>query len=107
MNFFISDAYAQAAEQGDPLISMLPLVVLFVVFYFLLIRPQMKRQKAHKKLVAAIAKGDEAVTSSGMAGKVMEVGENFLDLEVADNTVIKVRREAIESILPKGSLKTM
>ena len=107
MSFFISDAYAQTAEQGDPLISMLPLVVLFIVFYFLLIRPQMKRQKEHKKMVSAIAKGDEAVTSGGMAGKVLEVGENFLDLEIAEDTVVKVRREAIESILPKGSLKTM
>lgn len=110
MSFLISDAVAQtgaAAAQPDPLMQMLPLLVLGVVFYFLLIRPQMKRAKEHKQLVAALSKGDEAITNGGLLGKITEVGENFLELELAKDVRVKVQREAISTILPKGSMKNM
>lgn len=107
----ISDAVAQAADtaQQQPglLESLLPLIVLLVVFYFLLIRPQMKRQKEHRNMVSNLQKGDEAVTNGGLAGKVIKVGENYLDFEIAEGTVVKVSRESVNNILPKGSLKTM
>ena len=78
-----------------------------VVFYFLLIRPQSKRQKEHKRMVEALAKGDEVVTMGGIAGRIAELGDNFLTVEVADGVQIKVRRAAVESVLPKGSLKDL
>lgn len=110
MSFFISDAYAQAAggaQQPGLLEALLPFVVLFVVFYFLLIRPQSKRAKEHKKMVEALSKGDEVVTQGGVVGKVVEVGENFLVVEVADNVQIKVQRQMVASLLPKGTMKSI
>jgi preprotein translocase subunit YajC len=111
MSFFISDALAEAPAAGaagaDPLISLLPLVLFAVVFYFLLIRPQSKRQKEHKRMVEALAKGDEVVTAGGVAGRITAVGENFVVVEVADGVQIKVRRTAVESVMPKGSLKEL
>ena len=110
MSFFITDALAEgqaAAGQGDALTGLLPLVVFGAVLYFLMIRPQMKRQKEHKKMVEALAKGDEVVTSGGMAGKVTDLGENFLLVEIAEGTEIKVRRQAVDAVLPKGSLKEL
>lgn len=105
---FVSDAYAQAGgQQSDPIMSFLPLIFLIIVFYFLLIRPQQKRQKEHKQMTEALSKGDEAVTRGGIAGKITKVGENFLEMEVAENTVIKVQRAAIENVLPKGTLKNL
>lgn len=107
LDFFISPAYAQAApQQGSPLISMLMPLLLIVVFYFLLIRPQMKRSKEHKQLLEKLAVGDEVVTSGGLAGKITALGENFVSVEIADNTVIKVQRPSISGVLPKGSLKS-
>jgi preprotein translocase subunit YajC len=112
MSFFISDALAQAAEggassAGDPFLSLLPLLLFAVVFYFLLIRPQAKRQKEHKRMIEALAKGDEVVTVGGIAGRVTDIGENFVQLEVADTVTVKIRRAAVESVLPKGSLKEL
>ncbi len=110
MSFLISDAVAQtgaSAGQADPLMQMLPLIVLGVVFYFLLIRPQMKRAKEHKQLVGGLSKGDEAITNGGLVGKITEVGENFLELELAKDVRVKIQREAISTILPKGSMKNM
>lgn len=110
MDFFISDAMAQsgaAAPQGNPLMSLLPLVIIFVIFYFLLIRPQTKRAKEHRKMVEALAAGDEAVTNGGIAGKVTKVGEQFVGLEVADGVELKVQKHAIANVLPKGTLKTL
>jgi len=107
MSLFISDAYAQAAAAptSDPIISLLPLVFIFGLMYFMVIRPQMKKAKEHRGMVAALAKGDEVVTSGGIAGRIVELGDAFITLEIAANTLIKVQRHAIGSVLPKGTLK--
>ena len=106
MNFFISDAHAAAqAGQSDPLTSFLPLIIIFVVFYFLLIRPQTKKAKEHKQMVEALAKGDEVVTNGGLLGKVTKVGDNFVDLELAEGIVVKLQRHAVGSLMPKGTIK--
>ena len=107
MNFFISDAWAQAAPpaQSDPLLSFLPLVLIFVVFYFLLIRPQSKKAKEHRQLVGALAKGDEVVTNGGLLGKITTVGDSFVEVEISDGMRVKVQRQAIASLMPKGTIK--
>ncbi len=106
MNFFISEAHAAGeAGQGDPLTSFLPLIIIFVVFYFLLIRPQTKKAKEHKLMVEALAKGDEVVTNGGLLGKVTKVGDNFVDLELAEGIVVKLQRHAVGSVMPKGTIK--
>ena len=106
MGFFIQDAWAQgAATASDPWLSMLPLVIIFVVFYFLLIRPQQKRQKEHKDLIGKLVTGDEVVTAGGVLGKVTEVGESFVHVEIADGVQVKVQRHTICAVMPKGTLK--
>lgn len=111
MNLFIADAYAQAADpaaqQGGGLVSIMMLVVMFVAFYFLLIRPQAKRAKEHKAMIAALAKGDEVVTAGGVLGRVTELNEQFATVEVAEGVQIKVQRHAIQTVLPKGTLKSV
>ncbi len=109
---FISSAIAQtapaAAAGGDmqsSLMSMLPLVLMFVVLYFVMIRPQMKKQKEHRTMIDALAKGDEVVTSGGMLGKVTKLGEGHMSLEVANNVEIQVQRSAVVQVLPKGTIK--
>ncbi|MCC4117887.1 preprotein translocase subunit YajC [Aromatoleum toluclasticum] len=107
---FISNAYAQAATGGDPtggLMGMLPLILMFIVLWFLMIRPQMKRAKEHKAMVSALAKGDEVVTQGGIAGRVTQVGDSFLRIEIADNVNILVQNQAVTTVLPKGTLKTL
>lgn len=109
MDFLISNAYAQAADaaaQPNPLISFLPLLVLFAVFYFMLIRPQMKRAKEQRTMISGLAKGDEVVTNGGIAGRIDELGDSFLSLEIAPNVKIKLQKSAITLVLPKGTLKT-
>jgi len=109
MNLFISDALAQTgggATQGGGLMSLLPLVAIFAVFYFLLIRPQQKRAKEHKAMTEALAKGDEVVTSGGTLGKITETGENFVSVEVASGVVIKVQRSSVQALMPKGTIKS-
>jgi preprotein translocase subunit YajC len=106
MNLLISDAWAQSGgAAGGGLVSLLPIVVIFVLFYFLLIRPQQKRQKQHREMVAALAKGDEVVTVGGTLGKITEVGDNFITLEVSQGVEIKVQRNAVQSMMPKGTVK--
>lgn len=107
MSFLISDAHAQAASQqgGDPLISWLILIAMFVLFYFMLIRPQQKRAKEHKQMVDALKVGDEVVTGGGVLGKVSAVGEQFATVEVADGVALKVQRHSVVAVLPKGTLK--
>lgn len=106
MSFFISDAMAEGtAAAGGGWEGIIPLVLLFVVFYFLLIRPQQKKVKAHKALVEALKKGDEIVTYGGLVGKLTDIGENFCEVEIADNVVVKVERQNIARLLPKGALK--
>lgn len=109
MDFFISDAMAAGAPaaQGNPIMSLLPLIIIFVIFYFLLIRPQTKRAKEHRKMVEAIATGDEVVTNGGIAGKVTNVGEQFVSVEAAEGVELKVQKHAIATVLPKGTLKTL
>ncbi|MDT8999828.1 preprotein translocase subunit YajC [Paucibacter sp. APW11] len=107
---FISNAFAQAAAPAaaggeNSLLSMLPLVLMFVVLYFVMIRPQMKRQKEHKAMIDALAKGDEVVTNGGVLGKVSKLGESFAHLEVAHGVEIQVQRAAIVQVLPKGTIK--
>ena len=106
MDFFIESAWAQSGGgQGDPLVTFLPLVLIFVVFYFLLIRPQQKRQKEHKAMVDALSVGDEVVTAGGVLGKITEVGEQFVSVEVASGVVLKIQRHTVGAVLPKGTLK--
>jgi len=105
MNFFISDAMAASPQQGDPLMGFLPLVIIFVVFYFLLIRPQSKKAKEHREMVAALAKGDEVVTSGGVLGKISKIGDNFVDVDVAEGVTIKVQRQSVANLMPKGTIK--
>jgi preprotein translocase subunit YajC len=107
MSFFIADAWAQAAPQGqtDPLVSFLPLIFIFVVFYFLLIRPQSKKAKEHKKMVETLAKGDEVVTNGGLLGRITGVGDNFVELELGEGMKVKVQRQAIANLMPKGTIK--
>ena len=105
---FISSAYAQAAAGGstqDTLLGMLPLVLLFVVLYFVMIRPQMKKQKEHKSMVDALAKGDEVVTAGGMLGKVSKIGETYISVELASGVEVQMQRSAVATVLPKGTVK--
>jgi preprotein translocase subunit YajC len=109
---FISSAFAQtapaAAAGGDmqsTLMSMLPLVLMFVVLYFVMIRPQMRKQKEAKAMIDALAKGDEVVTVGGMLGKVTKLTDNSLSLEVAAGVEVQIQRNAVVQVLPKGSIK--
>ncbi|MDO9372624.1 MAG: preprotein translocase subunit YajC [Gammaproteobacteria bacterium] len=107
MSFFISDALAQPASAATPessLLSFLPLIGIFVLFYFLLIRPQMKRAKEHKSLLNALAKGDEVVTGGGVLGRITEVGSDFISLEIANGIVVKVQKQSVATIMPKGTI---
>lgn len=107
MDWLISSAWAQAAGGAQPnaLMQLLPLVLIFVVFYFLLIRPQAKRAKEHKAMVAALGVGDEVATAGGILGKVTETGDQFLTLEVAEGVRVKIQRHTVTSVLPKGTIK--
>ncbi len=106
LDFFIASAHAQDAAPTGGLMSFLPLIIIFVIFYFLLIRPQMKRAKEHKNLVAALGVGDEVVTNGGILGKVTKVGESFVTVELADNVQIKLQKHAVASVMPKGTIKS-
>ena len=110
MDWLISTAAAQA--QGAPgqqsaLMTFLPLVLIFVVFYFLLIRPQTKRAKEHRAMVAALEVGAEVVTNGGILGKVSELGDQYLSVEVAPGVNVRVQRQAVTQVLPKGTLKSV
>jgi len=103
-------AAAQAAVPGAPAVSpMVNLAMIggmVVLFWFLMIRPQMKKQKEHRELLGKLAKGDEVLTSGGIAGRVTDVGDSFISVEVAEGTVVKMQRGAISAVLPKGTLKS-
>ena len=108
MSFFISDAMAQSAggtPGGFDFTAILPLIIMFGIFYFLLIRPQQKKAKEHKNLVAALKKGDEVITNGGLLAKVTDVGDNFLTCQVAENVEIKIQSHAVSTVLPKGTIK--
>ena len=108
---FISTAYAQTAPAPaaggteSTLITLAPLVLMFVVLYFIMIRPQMKKQKEHKAMIEAIAKGDEVIISGGVLGRVAKMGESFLHVEVANGVEVQVQRGAVVQVLPKGTYK--
>jgi preprotein translocase subunit YajC len=103
----ISPAYAQAATGGteSTLLGMLPLVLMFVVLYFVMIRPQLKRQKEHKAMIEAVAKGDEIVTAGGFLGKVSKIGDTYIGVELADGLEVQMQRTAVVQVLPKGTIK--
>ncbi|NBB93167.1 MAG: preprotein translocase subunit YajC [Gammaproteobacteria bacterium] len=105
MDFLISSAMAQdAAAQGPSMLgSLLPLILIVVIFWFLLIRPQMKRNKQHRELVAGLSVGDEVVSAGGMLGKITEVGESFVSVELADGVVIKLQKHSVAQVVPKGT----
>lgn len=107
----ISLAHAQTAgAAADPtggFMQLLPMILMFVVLWFLMIRPQMKKAKEHKALLAALAKGDEVVTGGGLVGKISKVGENYVTLEIAEGTEVTVQKPAIGLVLPKGTLKSL
>jgi len=107
MDFFITPAWAQAAgaASSSPLMTVLPLLLIFVVFYFLLIRPQTKRAKEHREMVGKLAPGDEIVTNGGILGRISEIGEHFVTLEVASGVAIRVQRVQIAQLMPKGTFK--
>ncbi len=106
----ITPAFAQAAgapAQSDALVQFLPLIAIFVVFYFLLIRPQQKRAKETKTMLAALEKGNEVVTAGGIVGRIAKLTDQYATLEVAENIVITVQRGAISQLLPKGTIKAL
>jgi preprotein translocase subunit YajC len=108
MDLFISSAWAQdagAAGSGGAWMQLLPLVLIFVVFYFLLIRPQTKRAKEHKEMVSKLQSGDEIVTNGGLLGRIAEVGDNFIMLEIANGVSIKVQKFQVSQLMPKGTIK--
>jgi preprotein translocase subunit YajC len=107
----ISLAHAQTAgAAADPtggLMQLLPMILMFVVLWFLMIRPQMKKAKEHKALIAALAKGDEVVTGGGLVGRIVKVGDNYVTVEIAEGTEVVVQKPAIGLVLPKGTLKSL
>jgi preprotein translocase subunit YajC len=107
MDFLISNAYAQdPAAGGNPYQTLIMLGLIFVVFYFLLIRPQMKRAKEHRNLVSALSKGDEVVTNGGLLGKIVDMSDSFITVELAEGVQVKLQRHAVASVMPKGTLKS-
>lgn len=108
-NLFISDAYAQTAApaQDGGIVQFLPLFVLILVFYFLILRPQQKRAKEQKSMISALQKGDEVVAAGGLLGRVNKVDENYVSVEVADGIIIHVQKGSIQTVLPKGTIKTI
>src|SRR5262245_27989175 len=107
MDFFITPAWAQAAAGGSSnmLVQLAPLVLIFVVFYFLLIRPQTKRAKEHREMVAKLSAGDEIVTNGGILGRIAEVDDNFVTLEVGRNLSLRVQKFQVAQLMPKGTFK--
>ena len=105
----IGTAFAQATGSapagGDTLMGMLPIILMFVVLYFLMIRPQMKKAKEHKTMLDALQKGDEVVTAGGVLGRITKIGDNYVTVEIANNTEVQVQRQAVTTLLPKGTIK--
>ncbi len=109
MSFFINDAMAQGAggQQSGTLELILPLLLMFGIFYFLLIRPQQKKAKEHKNMVSALQKGDEIITNGGILAKITDVDETFMTCKIAENVEIKVQNHAVSAVLPKGTIKKL
>lgn len=109
MSFFINDAMAQSAgaQSGGTFELIIPLVLMFAIFYFLLIRPQQKKAKEHKNLVEALKKGDEVITTGGLLAKIIAVDDSFLTCEIADKVEVKLQLHAVATVLPKGTIKKL
>lgn len=105
MDFFISNAYAQQAAPQGSLIDLWPLVVIFIAFYFLLIRPQQKKQKAHTEMVAALQVGDEVMTAGGILGRITAVSDHYAVVQISDNTEIKIQKASVSQVVPKGTFE--
>jgi preprotein translocase subunit YajC len=108
----ISLAHAQSAAAATPgsaelIQQFLPLVVIFILFWFMLIRPQMKRAKEQKQMLAELAKGDEVVTASGQVGKIAKMGDQYVSLEIADGVITHVQKSSVQTLLPKGTIKSL
>ncbi|MBK6743604.1 MAG: preprotein translocase subunit YajC [Hydrogenophilales bacterium] len=103
----ISPAYAADAAQPDPIMSFLPLIVIFVIFYFLIIRPQMKRAKDQKSMQESLQKGDEIITGGGQLGKVVKINEQYITLDIGGGTESLFQRGAVQAVLPKGTIKDL
>jgi preprotein translocase subunit YajC len=103
---FISSAYAQGSGDAG-FIGLLPILLMFVLLYFLMIRPQMKRAKEHRQMVEALQKGDEVITAGGVLGKITRIGDAYVSLEIAPETEISVQKVAVQTLLPKGTLKSI
>jgi len=109
MSFFISEAMAEGTStaQAGGAEQLFIMVVIFAVFYFLLIRPQTKRAKEHRQMVSELGKGDEVITNGGIYGKLTKVEDDYVEVEIADNTTVRLQRQAISSTLPKGTIKNL
>ncbi|MBU0655384.1 MAG: preprotein translocase subunit YajC [Gammaproteobacteria bacterium] len=107
MDFLISNAYAEGAPApaGGGIEMILMMAVFFAIMYFMIIRPQQKRAKEHKQMLESLSKGDEVVTGGGVLGKVAGINDNFVELTIADNVTVKVQKQAVASVLPKGTMK--
>ena len=104
---FISNAYAAAGASNSDFLSLAPMIIIFVLFYFMLIRPQMKQAKQQKAMIDALKAGDEVATTGGVVGKISKVGDNFISIEIATNTVVNVQRHAVQTLLPPGTIKSI
>lgn len=110
MSFFISDAMADgaaAAPQGGGLQLIIMMAIFFGIMYFMIIRPQQKRAKEHRELINSISKGDEIIAGGGIIGKVVNLGDNFIEMSVAEGSTIKVQRQAVSAVMPKGTMKSL
>lgn len=104
-NLFISNAHAAPAGPGGDLLSFLPILIIFALFYFMLIRPQMKQAKQQKAMIDALKAGDEVATTGGVIGKITKVSDNFVSIEIAANTAVNVQKHAVQTLLPPGTIK--
>jgi preprotein translocase subunit YajC len=104
---FISNAYAASGATGSDLMSFLPMIVIFVLFYFMLIRPQLKQAKQQKAMIEALKAGDEVATTGGIVGKITKVSDSFVSIEIAANTVVNVQKHTIQTLLPPGTIKSI
>lgn len=106
-NLFISNAYAAPAAPSGDLLSFLPILIIFALFYFMLIRPQMKQAKQQKAMIDALKAGDEVATTGGVIGKITKVNDNFVSIEIAANTTVNVQKHAVQTLLPPGTIKAI
>jgi preprotein translocase subunit YajC len=105
MDFLIQNAHAQAAQQGDPFGFLLPMLVIFGAFYFLLIRPQQKKQKAHTALISSLSAGDEVLTAGGILGVITGISEHYAIVKIAENTEIKIQKASVSQVVPKDTFE--